>query len=126
MKNLPQISDTEWQVMKVLWANEPLTANQVVKELEGVMPWKPKTVKTMLGRLVKKRAIAFNMDGREYVYYPVVAEAECIKAESQSFLEKVFSGALNVMFASFLEEQDLSKEEIAELKRILEQKDKIN
>lgn len=124
MKKLPQISDTEWQIMKILWANAPLTANQVIEEIEGIMPWKPKTVKTMLGRLVTKKAIAFNRDGRTYVYYPLVAEEECIKAESKSFLEKVFSGALNVMFANFLEEQELSKEEIAELKRILEQKQK--
>lgn len=124
MKKLPQISDTEWQLMKILWANGSLTANEVVKKIEGVMLWKPKTVKTMLGRLVTKKAIAFNRDGREYVYYPLVAEEECIKAESKSFLEKVFSGALNVMFANFLEEQELSKEEIAELKRILEQKQK--
>lgn len=124
MKKLPQISDTEWQIMKILWANAPLTANQVIKEIEGVMSWKPKTVKTMLGRLVAKKAIGFNRDGRAYVYYPLVAEEECIKAESKSFLEKVFSGALNVMFANFLEEQELSKEEIAELKRILEQKQK--
>lgn len=124
MKKLPQISDTEWQVMKVLWASAPLTANEVVKQLEGIMSWKPKTVKTLLGRLVKKNAIGFNQDGRAYLYYPLVAEDECIKAESRSFLEKVFSGSLNVMFANFLEEQELSKEEIAELKRILEQKEK--
>ncbi|MDU2065179.1 MAG: BlaI/MecI/CopY family transcriptional regulator [Sporomusaceae bacterium] len=124
MKTLPQISDMEWQVMKILWAKAPLTANQVIKQIEGIMPWKPKTVKTMLGRLVKKKAVAFHVEGREYVYYPLVAEVDCIKAESQSFLDKVFSGALNVMFANFLEEQQLSKEEIAELKRILDQKKK--
>lgn len=124
MKTLPQISDMEWQVMKILWAKAPLTANQVIKQIEGIMPWKPKTVKTMLGRLVKKQAVAFHVEGREYVYYPLVAEVDCIKAESQSFLDKVFSGALNVMFANFLEEQQLSKEEIAELKRILDQKKK--
>lgn len=122
MKELPQISTTEWQVMKVLWIKAPLTANEVITEIEGVTTWKPKTVKTLLGRLVKKRAIAFNKDGLAYVYYPLVAEDECVKAESHSFLEKVFSGALNVMFANFLEEQKLSKEEIDELKRILDQK----
>ena len=122
MKELPQISTTEWQVMKVLWIKAPLTANEVITEIEGVTTWQPKTVKTLLGRLVKKRAIAFNKDGRAYVYYPLVAEDECVKAESHSFLEKVFSGALNVMFANFLEEQKLSKEEIDELKRILDQK----
>jgi BlaI family penicillinase repressor len=122
INKLPQISDTEWQVMKVLWASAPLTANEVIRKIEGVAPWKPKTVKTLLGRLVKKKAIAFNKDGRTYVYYPLVEEAECVKAESQSFLKRVFSGALNVMFANFIEEQELSREEIAELKRILDKK----
>ncbi|CQR72113.1 Penicillinase repressor [Sporomusa ovata DSM 2662] len=124
MNKLPQISDTEWQVMKILWVSAPLTANEVIKKCEGITSWKPKTVKTLLGRLVKKKAITFNKDGRTYVYYPLVTENECVKAESRSFLEKVFSGALNVMFANFLEEQKLSSEEIAELKRIIEQKEK--
>ena len=124
MKNLPQISDMEWQVMKVLWTSAPLTANEVINKFDGIKSWKPKTIKTLLGRLVKKKAIAFNKDGRAYLYYPLVAEDECVKAESKSFLEKVFSGAFNVMFANFLEEKELSKEEIAELKRILEQKEK--
>lgn len=124
MKKVPQISDTEWHIMKILWASVPLTANEVIKKVEGVTSWKPKTVKTLLGRLVKKNAIDFNKDGRAYVYYPIVTEDECVKAESQSFLEKVFSGALSAMFANFLEEQELSSEEIAELKRILDQKKK--
>jgi BlaI family penicillinase repressor len=124
MKQLPQISNTEWQVMRILWASAPLTANDVIQKMEGLTPWKPKTVKTLLGRLVKKNALTFNKDGRAYVYYPLVTENECIKAESQSFLEKVFLGSLNGMFANFLEEQELSREEIAELKRILDQKQK--
>lgn len=124
MEKLPQISGTEWQVMKVLWAGAPLTANEVIQQFEGVTSWKPKTVKTLLGRLVKKKALGFQKDGRAYVYYPLVSEDECVKAESRSFLDKVFSGALNVMFANFLEEQELSQEEIEELKRILDQKQK--
>jgi len=124
MKKLPQISDAEWQVMKVLWENEPLTANEVIDKFDGATSWKPKTIKTLLGRLVKKKAISFNKDGRAYVYYPLIAENDCVKAESQSFLERVFSGSLNVMFANFLEEKNLSMAEIEELKRILDQKQK--
>jgi BlaI family penicillinase repressor len=124
MKKLPQISNTVWQVMKILWASPPLTANEVIKKIEGIVPWKPKTVKTLLGRLVKKQAIAYTPDGRAYVYYPLVTENECIKAESRTFLERVFSGTLSAMFANFLEERELSGEEIAELKRILDQKQK--
>lgn len=122
MKNLPQISDTEWQVMKIIWASAPITAGEVIEKLEGVTSWKPKTVKTLLGRLVRKKAIAFNKEGRIYVYYPLVAENECVKAESRSFLQKVYGGALNTMFAYFLEEEELSREDIEELKRILDQK----
>lgn len=122
MEKLPQISAAEWQIMKILWAKAPLTANEVIKEIEGITTWKPKTVKTLIGRLVKKKAIAFTKQDRSYVYYTLIAEDECVKAESRSFLEKVFSGALNVMIANFLEEQKLTSEEIAELKRILDQK----
>lgn len=124
MKNLPRISDTEWQVMKIIWAGSPITANEVVEKIAGVTSWHSKTVKTLLGRLVKKKALGFHKEGRAYVYYPLVGENECIKAESRSFLDRIFSGSLNVMFANFLEEQDLSKEEIEELKRILEEKKK--
>lgn len=121
MKTLPQIADTEWQIMKILWANEAMTANDIIQKLEGVAVWKPKTVKTLIGRLVKKKAVGFNPDGRTYIYYPLVTEAECVKAESHSFLTRVFDGSLNAMFTRFLEEQELSSEEIAELKRILDQ-----
>jgi len=124
MKKLPQISDAEWQVMKIFWENEPLTANEVIEKFDGATSWKPKTIKTLLGRLVKKKAITFNKDGRAYVYYPLIAENDCVKAESQSFLERVFSGSLNVMFANFLEGKNLSIAEIEELKRILDQKQK--
>ncbi|MDP4181044.1 MAG: BlaI/MecI/CopY family transcriptional regulator [Bacillota bacterium] len=123
MVNVPQISDTEWQVMKVIWAkNSPVTANQVIEALEGSCNWKPKTIKTLLGRLVKKKALSFNKESREYVYYSLISEKECVRAENKSFLSKVYGGAFNIMFASFLEEEKLTLEEISELKKILEDK----
>ena len=122
MKEIPDISDTEWQVMKILWEESPLTAGQVIERLAGKVNWKPKTVKTLLGRLVKKLALGFTEDNRLYRYYPLVNEAECVKAESKSFLEKVYNGSLNVMLANFLEAEELSPEEIEELVKILEGK----
>lgn len=122
MKNIPRISETEWQIMKLLWAESPVTANQVVEKLEGVTTWKPKTVKTLLNRLINKEAIRFTIEGRTYLYYPAVTEMECVKAENQSFLEKVYGGALNVMFANFLQDRELSRQEIEELKRLLDEK----
>ena len=122
MKQIPKISDTEWQVMKVVWSKWPITANQVIDELAGKADWKPKTIKTLLGRLVAKKALGFEKENRTYSYFPAVMENECIKAESRSFLKRVYDGALGPMLVNFLEEEQLSGEEIDELKRILDRK----
>ncbi|AOY77816.1 BlaI/MecI/CopY family transcriptional regulator [Clostridium formicaceticum] len=122
MKTVPRIPEAEWEVMKIIWAHSPITANDVIEKLEGVVTWKPKTVKTLLGRLVKKKVISFYKEGRTYIYFPLVMEKECIKAETQSFLQRVYGGGLQVMLANFLENHDLTKEEIQELKEILDKK----
>ncbi len=121
MKKIPRISESEWEVMKLLWGKSPLTANDVVKMLPQ-KTWKPKTIKTLLNRLVKKQALGYEKKGREYDYYPLVKEAECVKAESRSFLQRVYGGATKPMLAAFLESEKLSPEDIKELKKILNQK----
>jgi len=124
MAKVPQISDTEWQVMKVIWAKSPISANQVIESLEGSCNWKPKTIKTLLGRLVKKKVLGFHKESREYMYYSLISEKECVHAENKSFLSKVYDGAFNVMLASFLEDEKLSASEIDQLKKILDEKTK--
>jgi len=121
MKNVPRISEAEWQVMRVLWAKAPQTANDIVETL-GETPWSPRTVKTLINRLVKKGALGFDKDGRLYHYYPRVAEADCVRAESRSFLKRVFGGAVTPMLATIIEDENLTPEEIAELRRILDEK----
>lgn len=121
MKKVPRISESEWQVMKVLWDRSPLSASEVVDALAGTQ-WKPKTIKTLLNRLVQKKAVGFEQEGRAYRYYPLVAEQACVRAESRSFLRRVYGGALMPMLAAFLEEEQLTSEEIKELKKILDGK----
>ncbi len=122
MKKLPKISESEWLVMRVLWSKNPLAANEVFEELDGKMKWKHKTVKTLIDRLVKKGAVKYEKDGRRYMYYPTVSEAECIATESRSFVRRVYGGTVKPMLAAFLEDADLSAQDISELKQILEQK----
>lgn len=105
--------------MKVLWAKSPLAAQDIIQALSAHEKWHPKTAKTLLNRLVKKRALGFSKEGRAYLYRPLVTENECVAAESDSFLEKVFGGSLKPMFAHFAETRKLSPSEIAELKRLL-------
>ncbi len=122
MKKLPKISESEWMVMQVLWSNGPSTANEVVKELSGKTKWKPKTIKTLITRLMKKGAVKFEKEGRTYRYYPAVGKAECVRMERRSFVQRVYGGSTRPMLASFLEDAKLSADDIAELKKILEQK----
>lgn len=120
MNSNPKISETEWLVMKTLWENSPKTANQVINDLEGTVEWSPKTVRTLLSRLVKKGALNYNQEGREYLYYPTVTEEESVKQETNSFLQKVHGGMLNSMLASFIKDQSLSRSDIDELKQMLD------
>ena len=124
MKKLPRISESEWLVMRVLWSNGALTANEIVKELTGQTKWKPKTIKTLITRLMKKEAIEFKKEGRKYRYYAAVSEAKCVGAQRRSFVRRVYGGTMKPMLAAFLEDADLSAEDISELKKIIEQKGK--
>jgi len=123
LKEMPNISDAEWEVMKICWLKTaPCTANEIVKALEQSTDWKPNTVKTLIGRLVKKGAIGFKEEGRVYIYTPLVTEEECIQAKSKSFLARVFGGALKPMLVTFLQEEKLSQDDIEELKQFLEER----
>jgi len=122
VKKVPKISESEWLVMRVLWSKSPLAANEVFEQLAGKTKWKFKTVKTLIDRLTKKGAVRFEKEGRRYMYYPAVAQAECVATERRSFVRRVYGGITKPMLAAFLEDAELSAKDVAELKEILEQK----
>jgi BlaI family penicillinase repressor len=120
MKKVPRISETEWEVMKEVWAQSPCSAGQIIEALTRRDPtWHPKTVKAFVNRLVRKGALGFKKEGRAYLYRPVVKEEDCVAAASESFLERVFGGSLRPMLAHFVERKKLSEAEIRELRRVL-------
>jgi BlaI family penicillinase repressor len=121
-KELPKIADSEWRVMQVLWERGPQTANDVVKALSGEVKWKPRTIKTLISRLVKKGAIKVTAEGRRYRYSAAVNESACIRSETKTFVRRVYKGAMTPVLAAFLEDTDLSAREIEELQEILDQK----
>jgi len=121
MAKIPKISEAEWEVMKVLWKTSPKTANEIVDELTGKTHWKRETIRTLINRLVQKKALGFEKKGRQYHYFPQVTEAEGIKAEAESFVKRIGGGSIEPMLAAFVEEKQLSTEKIARLKSILSQ-----
>jgi BlaI family penicillinase repressor len=123
MKRTPKISEAEWEVMKVLWEKSPLTANEIVETLSKRTRWQRETIRTLINRLVQKKAVRFEKNGRHYHYYPAVAETECVRAETRSFLRRFRASAIEPMLAALVEEEQLSAEQIARLKKILNGKD---
>ena len=124
MKDIPQISEAEYEVMKVIWNFEPISTPEVVEKLSNMSDWKPNTIHTMLARLVKKKALQARKDGRVFIYSSLVEKHEYVEQKSKSFLQQFFGGTLNSMIVNFIENDKLSNEEISELKKILSMRDK--
>jgi len=118
---VPRISDTEWEVMRIVWKRSPITGNEIIEALlTKDATWHPKTARTLLARLVRKKALSYKTNGRAYVYSPLVKAQQCIATASESFLDRVFGGSLRPMLAHFVEQQKLTKEDLAELSALLE------
>jgi len=125
MPTPPPISDSEWDVMNVLWsAGGPLTAADVVDRLSGVRDWSPRTVKTLLNRLINKGALAYDSQGKRYLYRPRVTREQCVREETRSFLSRVFANAPGPMILQFVAQARLTPEEVEALKRLLDRKGK--
>jgi BlaI family penicillinase repressor len=122
MPKLPSISDAEWEVMHVVWERGTATAQEVHEALDRGRRWSPRTVKTLLSRLVKKGALQFEVDGKRYLYRPRVSREQCVRAESRSFADRVLGGSASPLIATFLRESKLSAREIEELRALLDEK----
>jgi BlaI family transcriptional regulator, penicillinase repressor len=119
-KNSVAISEAESVVMQVFWARGALTSDQVVDALFGKEKWQEATVKTLLNRLLKKGALRARKDNRRYIYAPVLSRAAWVSAESQGFLNRIFGGRVAPLVSYFSEQKKLSKQDIEDLKRLIQ------
>ncbi len=115
------ITESEWVVMEALWKSAPQTASEVAKTLRASTRWADNTVRTLLTRLVEKGALstAENASGVR-TYLPAVKRETCVRAESQSFLDRVFGGAAKPLLMHFAQNAKLTSEEVRELKKLLD------
>ena len=110
--------------MNVLWESSPLAATEVADKICDRMDWHPKTVKTLLGRLVKKGALRYRQEGNRYLYRPVFTRERYVEAESRSFIDRVFGGQATPALVHFVAKMRLSEDDLQELRSILDQKQK--
>jgi predicted transcriptional regulator len=118
-----KISAAESQVMEVLWRLGPIDAEEATAALAETQGWGEPTVRTLLGRLVAKKAVARRKDGRRYTYRPLIERAAFLHAESQTLLDRLFDGRLAPFVAQFAARRNLKPEDIARLEKLIEEID---
>lgn len=121
-KNIPSISESEWEIMNVLWEEAPQTASDIISSLQESTDWKPKTIRTLLDRLVQKDVVGVNKNLRVYTFYPLYTQEECQRAETESFINRIYGGTLKSMLVQFIQEDTLSDDDINELRFMLNKK----
>jgi len=119
------ITESEWQVMKVVWNEPPKTLQDILTCLKHT-EWSTTTIQTYLARLVKKGALITERQGKGYLYSPAVSEGECQLAESKTFLSRVYDGSLSRMVSGFVKSGDLSNDELQTLKQLIEEQENKN
>ena len=124
MRELPQISEAEFEVMKVVWKYAPINTNEITEKLTQTTNWSLKTIQTLIKRLVSKKALTYEKQSRIFVYTPLVKEDEYIRRESNTFLNRFYDGNIISMLASYIEDDKLSEAEIDTLRSLLSEKHK--
>lgn len=122
--SLPPLAPAEWEVMKILWEHGPLAARDVFARLPKQRGWAYKTVKTLLSRLVAKKALAYDQVGNSYLYRVAVDREAATRQEVRSVFQRLIGEACSPVLAHFIDEAELSDAEIRQLKRLLDEKRK--
>lgn len=124
MKSLPQISEAEFEVLKIIWKHAPINTNEITEKLLQTTSWSPKTIQTLIKRLVTKGALSYEKEGRVFVYTPLIKENEYIRHKSSSFLNRYYNGDITAMLSAYIEGDQLSDSEIDTLRSLLSGKPK--
>jgi len=118
-----RISAAESLIMEALWRQSPLSAEDIAAAVAPDQNWSDKTVKTLVNRLLTKNAIAAERDGRRYLYSPLIERTAYLQDESRGLIDRLFDGKLAPLVSHFAETNQLSAEDIAELKRLIAELD---
>lgn len=121
-----EISKTEFEVMDALWQGYPASASDIIERLNQGKDWHEKTVKTLLSRLVTKQAIDYKKQQRSYLYFPLVEKNAYLANESTSIVSRLFAGRVAPLVAGFANSENLSRQDVNELKALIDQWEKDN
>lgn len=124
MKPLPKISEAEYEVMKVIWNYAPINTNEITERLTRTTDWSPKTIQTLIKRLVNKGVLTYEKQSRVFVYTPLFSQKDYIGQESHSFLDRFYNGSMTSMLTAFLDSDQSTAAEIDTLQMLLSRNSK--
>ncbi|MDO4305365.1 MAG: BlaI/MecI/CopY family transcriptional regulator [Eubacteriales bacterium] len=122
MKKLPQISEAEYEIMKILWSDFPLSTNEVSERAQQSHSWNQKTIHTLLSRLTAKHVISYEQHGRMYYYFPLISQKKYLEQENHIFLNRFYDGEIAPMLSSLLSNTELSDSDLKNLYDIINSK----
>jgi BlaI family penicillinase repressor len=119
-----ELSKAEFEVLDARWQSSPASASQIIERISDDNNWHEKTVKTLLSRMMKKGAVEFEKQGRQYIYTPTIKRADYTLKQSKSFIERFFSGRIAPLVSGFAKSETLSQQDIDELKNVISEWEK--
>lgn len=119
MEKLPQISEAEYEIMKIVWADYPVSTNEVCEKARLTHDWSQKTIHTLLTRLNAKKVVSYEQKGRMYYYYPLISQKKYLEQENHLFLKRFYNGEMAPMLSSLLSDSEISDSELQDLYDII-------
>ena len=115
MERLPQISEAEYEIMKIIWSDSPISTNEVCEKAPKSHNWSNKTIHTLLSRLTAKHVIAYEQRGRMYYYYPIVSQKKYLSQENRHFLDRFYNGEAPTLLSSLLSGSEISDADLEKM-----------
>lgn len=122
MEKLPQISEAEYEIMQIIWAEYPISTNDVCERAQQTHSWNQKTIHTLLSRLNAKKVISYEQRGRMYYYYPLISQKKYLDQENHHFLNRFYNGEVAPMLSALLSGTEITDSELQDLYEIINQK----
>ncbi len=116
-----RLTDSEWKIANCLWNNKCMTLTELTRELLDSTGWTKYTIITLLKRMIEKGKVTYEQVGRTKKFYPAIDRTEAELEETNSFIDKVYEGNVGLMIANLIGSDALTEEQLAEIKRMIEE-----
>jgi BlaI family penicillinase repressor len=116
------VTDAEWDVLDAIWKEPGRAAGRIIELVQLQRNWSHRTIRTLIRRLSEKGAVEVEVDGAKHFYRASIDRNACVRSAAQSFSKRFFSGSVRSLLLHFVEHQDLSADELEELRNRLDEK----